>query len=391
MAHQLPKNLVCFSHLRWDFVFQRPQHLMNRFARHCFVYYVEEPTFERGIQSHISVSKKSENLWVCVPCLPEGIEKNLIASEINTLLKSLFVNSESSEYVFWYYTPMALKHSYGFNPVCSVYDCMDELSAFKFAPRELKEMEKQLFDNVDVVFTGGYSLFEAKRRQHNNIHPFPSSIDKQHFLKARGVCTIPEDQAGITGFKIGFYGVLDERFDIELIENIAVQRPEWQIILIGPVVKIDPATLPRHANIHYLGPKSYDELPLYLSEWDVALIPFLLNESTVFISPTKTPEYLAAGKPVVSTAIKDVVSYYGKNNTVHIGTDAEDFISIIDQHILNGTDSTWLERVDHLLAGNCWENTFEDMKQIILAAVNNKKILNAPSELIYEDDHRKSV
>ena len=185
-------------------------------------------------------------------------------------------------------------------------------------------------------------------------------------------------QAQITGQKIGFYGVIDERFDIDLIGEMAAARPEWNIMLIGPVVKIDPATLPRHANIHYLGPKSYEELPRYLSGWDVALVPFLLNDSTKFISPTKTPEYLAAGKPVVSSAIKDVINPYGKQNLVSIANNTAEFIGAIEAY-LNFTDKTeWLSKVDKFLLTNSWDYTCSDMAELMSIAFADRKVLKMP-------------
>lgn len=387
MNNPLPRTLFCFSHLRWDFVYQRPQHLMSRFARNGNVYYVEEPVFYPGIDSSFSVTKKMDGLSVCVPHLPSGLSEEEVATEVNGLLKGLLKELDIPDYFFWYYTPMALKYTQGFTPVYTVYDCMDELSAFKFAPRELKELEQQLFDQSSIVFTGGYSLYEAKRMEHNNIHSFPSSIDKQHFMQAREVCEVPADQVDIKGFKIGFYGVLDERFDTSLIAEIAEQRPEWQIMLIGPVVKIHPASLPEKDNIHYLGPKSYDQLPLYLSGWDVALIPFLLNESTFYISPTKTPEYLAGGKRVVSTAIRDVVSFYGKKGLVGIGIDAQDFISIIDGYASKGTDTEWLQNIDDLLSHNSWEHTFTQMRDLLAASIPAAKVLVFPNELVDENNY----
>jgi len=252
---------------------------------------------------------------------------------------------------------------------------MDELSAFKFAPVELIALEKRLLAKADVVFTGGRSLHEAKQKHHNNIHCFPSSIDKAHFSKARTAKAEPTDQATIKGKKIGFYGVLDERFEIELIREIATREPTWQIILIGPVVKIDEQTLPRNKNIHYLGPKSYSELPAYLSGWDTALIPFSLNDSTRFISPTKTPEYLSAGLPVVSTPIRDVVKTYGVQKLAHIASGSEEFIDSIRLGFKQKSDSAWLNRVDTYLADMSWDNTFSDMvEQMNSVLINNKKI-----------------
>ena len=370
--NRLPKNLLCLSHLRWDFVYQRPQHLLTRFSEFTAVYFLEEPIFVSTDQPYLTFSQRMPNLWVCVPHLPHGLSKAEINEQMKELITVFFVNRETSDFIFWYYTPMALEFSSHIVPGLTVYDCMDELSAFKFAPEELKQLEKMLFNHADVVFTGGYSLYESKKMQHYNIHPFPSSIDKNHFGKARQTDMEPTDQSGISGPKIGFYGVIDERFDSQLIQGIADARPEWNIILIGPVVKIDPATLPKNKNVHYLGSRSYEELPKYLSGWDVALVPFLLNESTRFISPTKTPEYLSGGKPVVSTSIKDVVTPYAKNNLVRIGIDSEDFVEAIDEILAANDKTEWLNSVDKFLNNNSWDITCESMKQTMITTMKSR-------------------
>ncbi|MBC7915044.1 MAG: glycosyltransferase family 1 protein, partial [Pyrinomonadaceae bacterium] len=252
---RVPENLLVFSHLRWDFVFQRPQHLLTRFSTEFNVYFLEEPIHdvEESGESYLSVSKRSDKLWVLVPHLPQGIDKKESLKIQKETLKTFLKNKSLSDFIFWYYTPMALEFSGDYNPDITIYDCMDELSAFKFAPTELIHLEKELLTRADVVFTGGHSLYEAKKHQHQNIHPFPSSIDKAHFGKARKQLEAPADQKDIQGTKFGFYGVIDERFDYELIGQAATLRPDWQFILIGPIVKIDPAILPQNKNIHYLG------------------------------------------------------------------------------------------------------------------------------------------
>ncbi|EOR92947.1 Glycosyltransferase [Arcticibacter svalbardensis MN12-7] len=375
-----PLNILCFSHLRWDFVYQRPQHLLTRFAQNCKVLFFEEPVFDVNEgKSFLSYSQRQVDVWVIVPHLPGGLNKSSITSILTELVDSILSNEKMETFAFWYYTPMALEFTSKYTPALTVYDCMDELSAFKFAPEELKSLEKKLMAKADLVFTGGQSLYEAKKTQHANIYPFPSSIEKEHFASARTLKSEPEDQINIKGPKIGFYGVIDERFDINLIDQIAEARPEWQIILIGPVVKIDPATLPRHANIHYLGSKTYNELPAYLSGWDVSMIPFLLNDSTRFISPTKTPEYLAAGIPVVSTAIRDVVHPYGVNKLVHIGSNASDFIRVIDLELKSKKKSSWLVSVDHFLANNSWDITYSSMHLLIQNAIMSKNKISIAS------------
>jgi glycosyltransferase involved in cell wall biosynthesis len=373
------KSLICFSHLRWDFVFQRPQHLLTRFAENANVYYFEEPVFDANEDAYLALSPRSSSLTVIVPHLREGLSSAAIQATLMALLDKFFQNSELLNWTFWYYTPMALSFTDKYKPKMIIYDCMDELSAFKFAPEELITLERKLMAKADIVFTGGHSLFEAKKQQHSNIYPFPSSIDKAHFAQARKQMAEPADQAAIIGPKIGFYGVIDERFDLELIGNIATLKPDWQIILIGPVVKIDENTLPRNENIHYLGQRSYAELPGYLSGWNMALIPFQLNESTRFISPTKTPEYLSAGIPVVSTPIRDVVKPYGIKKLVHIASTCDEFVEAIEAEFNRENAQEWLKEVDDFLKDVSWDHTCMTMLKHIQGTLNNDKKISIAS------------
>jgi UDP-galactopyranose mutase len=375
----LPTNLLCFSHLRWNFVYQRPQHLLNRFANFFRIYFLEEPIFDSVGSARIVFTRQNDNLYVGVPHLPEGMDELEITGVMTSLVNAFLKDKDLDDFAFWYYSPMAVSFSGKHTPKITIYDCMDELSAFKHAPRELINMEKKLLKNADVVFTGGYSLYEAKKNKHDNIYAFPSSIEKEHFEQARQPISEPEDQISITGPRLGFYGVIDERFDIELIRDIADARPDWQIVLLGPVVKIDHETLPKNKNIHYLGSKSYEDLPTYLSGWDIALIPFAINESTRFISPTKTPEYLAAGIPVVSTPIKDVINPYGNNKLVHIGTNADEFIQAIEKELALTQKNKWLAKVDEFLETNSWDITYQNMLKLIASAVRNKNNISVAS------------
>ena len=363
-------DLICFSHLRWNFVYQRPQHLLSRFSNYTRVFYIEEPIFHNG-PDKLQINEPLKNVFVVVPFIEEGCSEEKVLEKQKTLLNNLISLMEINDYISWYYTPMALTFTQHLQPRLLVYDCMDELSAFKFAPPALKENEKRLMAKADVVFTGGYSIYEAKKHQHHNIYPFPSSIDKEHFAAARCIEVDCEDQKHIPHPRFGFYGVIDERFDIDMIAGAAKAKPDWQFILIGPVVKIDPETLPRFENIHYLGGKTYDELPRYLACWDVAIIPFAMNESTRYISPTKTPEYLAAGKPVISTPIKDVVSPYGDNNLVHIASNAEQFISCGENILSRNDNVAWLRKVDAFLAGNSWDRTWSQMVRHIESKITD--------------------
>lgn len=361
----MPMQLVCFSHLPWKFVYQRPQHLLSRFTKKYTVYYIEECIYTDSKDGY-TLNTTSEHVTVVVPHLNHSTQGSYQqAKRIEIVLKNLFNEHSIQSYIFWYYTPMALSYTHNFNPLVTVYDCMDELSAFKFAPPELKLLEQALFKKADVVFTGGNNLYEAKKTQHTNIHAFPSSIDKAHFKSARDISEEFADQAVIPHPRLGFYGVLDERFDIELIRQAADAQPDWQFVLIGPIIKIDAATLPQNKNIHYLGAKTYDELPSYLSGWDIALIPFAINESTKYISPTKTPEYLAGGKPVISTAIIDVMNPYHELGLVHIVNNAADLVEVATLELSITDKSAWLTKVDAYLSAISWDATWGRMDDLL--------------------------
>ncbi len=366
-------TLVCFSHLRWNFVYQRPQHLLTRCSKLCRVFYVEEPFFSEEAD-HLQL-KFQDNIGIVTPVLAEVYNGKNIDVRIKELLEDLFRSESISKYVFWYYTPMALTFTREFKPALTIFDCMDELSAFKFAPSEMKELEKEMFRKADLVFTGGRNLFAHKRACHHNIYPLPSSIDKEHFARARKLNVDPPDQASIAHPRFGYFGVIDERFDVDLITAVASQKPGWHFIFIGPIVKIDPLSLPKLSNINYLGIKSYEELPYYIAGWDIALIPFARNKSTEFISPTKTPEYLAAGKPVISTSIKDVIDPYGINGFVKIADTPDQFISTAESILSIGMGATWLDGVDDFLAGNSWDSTWTTVLQLITITMDEKKKL----------------
>ncbi len=374
-GHRGGDGVICFSHLRWRFVFQRPQHLMTRFAETRRVVVWEEPlAAEAGAPPSLDRSQEGKVL-VVTPRLPEGLEPDQAMAELGRLLQTFVADTGMQRPVAWYYTPMMLEFSRGVaeNAAAVVYDCMDELAAFKFAPERLKQLERELVGMADVVFTGGYSLYEAKRGWHANIHPFPSSVDRSHFAKARSLsgATEPADQAALPHPRLGFYGVIDERMDMTLVAALADAHPEWSVVMVGPVVKVDPAALPRRPNIHYLGAKGYEALPTYLAGWDVALCPFAINESTRFISPTKTPEYLAGGKPVVSTAIIDVKRHYGELEAVCVADTRAAFIAGCEAalQLAKARTSTWREAVDEALGDLSWDNTFARMAALVDQAV----------------------
>jgi UDP-galactopyranose mutase len=364
-------DVVCFSHLRWDFVFQRPQHLLTRCARDRRVFYIEEPIVTDAVVPRLDTHVRG-SVTVVVPHLPRGSAETHDALQ-RRLLDGLFVQYDINEYLLWYYTPMAMSFTDHLTPIAIVYDCMDELSAFKGAAAELKQREAMLMRRASLVLTGGQSLYEAKRAQHHNIHPFPSSVDVKHFAQARTITVDPPDQAPIAHPRLGFFGVIDERMDLDLLRGVAEARPAWQVVMIGPVVKIDPATLPSCANIHYLGPKTYDQLPSYIAGWDVALLPFARNEATRFISPTKTPEYMAAGKPVVSTSIRDVVRPYGQQELVRIADAVPTFVTACEAALAEDA-SARLTRADAFLRQMSWDGTWNRINVLVETALVSAEV-----------------
>ena len=356
-------TLICFSHLRWNFVFQRPQHLMSRFARDFDVFFWEEP-LDTEAAPYLIAHQDIGGVTILTPHLPITIQGEARTRLLRALLNEALVG-KPGDLVRWFYTPMMLPISQHLNAAFTVYDCMDELSAFKFSPPELPQLEQDLFQAADIVFTGGYSLYEAKSAQHPNVHPFPSAVDIPHFAQAREMH--PMADAPPT---IGFYGVVDERFDSDLLAHVADLRPNIRFEIVGPTVKIDPASLPQRHNILYSGAARYEELPDYLGRWHAAMMPFARNDSTRFISPTKTPEYLAAGRPVVSTAVRDVERSYGQLAGVLIADEAEGFAAACDAALLLAQDRhNWLPQVDAMLAEVSWDRTYSAMLGFVKAGL----------------------
>jgi UDP-galactopyranose mutase len=368
--------LLCLSHLRWDFVYQRPNHLMVRAAKNRRVYFVEEPVLGEG-PARLDLSRR-DGVVVVQPQLPADLSGPTRDAVLGRLVADFVRTHELGRPWLWYYTPMALPWTRRIDASAVIYDCMDELSAFRGAPRELVALERELFSRADVVFTGGRSLYEAKTGQHPNVHAVPSAVEVAHFAGARREGADPADQAAIPRPRIGYYGVIDERLDLQLIADTARLRPDWHIVLVGPVAKLAPEEVPAAANIHRLGLKGYDELPDYLRGWDVAMMPFALNEATRYISPTKTPEYLAGGRPVVSTPVRDVVEPYGRLELVHIADTAETFVQAIERALREDVPSL-LRRADGLLAEMSWDATWARMDGLVRSALAERTPAREPA------------
>ena len=317
----------------------------------------------------MTISQQADGLTVMVPYLPHGTSAKDALKLQRQLLDEFIQRERISNFIAWYYTPMALLFTDHLKPRLTIYDCMDELSAFWGAPPQLLEQEKKLIQRAGMVFTGGYSLYEAKQSRHQHVFAFPSSIDTAHFSSARNPQPDPADQRGLARPRIGFSGVIDERFDYQLLGELARRRPEWQFVMIGPIVKIDQALLPHGANVHYLGMKAYKELPAYFSNWDAAILPFAMNDSTKYISPTKTPEYLAAGLPVVSTPIRDVVRTYGSEDFAQIAGTADEFEAAIETALKGNHPGNW-STIDKFLSENSWKRTWSEMNRLMTAQMS---------------------
>lgn len=390
-------ELICFSHLRWDFVWQRPQHLLSRAARTYRVFYVEEPVFvsSRGggsgqetQKAHLDISERSGDITIVLPVLIEGGAAEENAALLRHLIDGFFSVRRSPSRVLWYYTPAAIEFTLELPADVVVYDNMDELSLFRGASPRLISQEAQLFLKADFVFTGGMSLFNAKRHQHPSVHAFPSSIDVTHYARARDPAAVdaPVDQATIPGPRIGFFGVIDERLDLTLLESLARSCPAFQFIMIGPVVKIDPSILPCEPNLHWLGSKPYADLPQYLAGWDVGFMPFALNDATRYISPTKTLEFLAAGVPLVSAPIADVVTPFQEMGLVAIARTEDEFeahiTALLRRQENRRTFAHWLTQADRYLVTTSWDKTWREMDALLTDVRLKGTTRRTPSEVV---------
>ena len=358
--------VLCFSQLRWDFVYQRPQHLMSRIARDRNVFFIEEPVPCES-EARLAVREVAPNVEVVVPQLRAGHSAPGDAAgeaQLQSLLAQWLRARRIRTPMLWFYTPMSIVLARDIEASLVVYDCMDQLSAFAGAPPQMAAREAELLERADVVFTGGHSLYEAKRLLHPCVYAFPSSVDLPHFAQARRAQADPPDLGPLPpGPRLGFHGVIDERFDGALIADAAAARPHWQWLFVGPVVKISPESLPQAPNIHWLGPRPYAALPSHVGRWDVAIMPFALNEATRYISPTKTPEYLAAGCAVVSTPVTDVVRSWGGSGLVRIAGDAAGFVRAIEDTLAEqpARSAAVCAAADRVLSGLSWDATCRDM------------------------------
>lgn len=372
------QDLICISHLRWDFVWQRPQHLLSRLAKNYRVFFVEEPVTNTEIsEPRLEVFQgRGEHPVTVVRLLHPAKEPYWIGHNdpqtqgtYEQLLAEYFDREGREERIVWLYTPMAAPFVAALKPDLLIYDVMDELSAFKGAPAALREQDRAMLKQADITFTGGVSLYRSRLPYANNIHLFPSGVEIDHFAKAaKGDLARPADMADIPAPILGYFGVVDERMDLPLLARLAEAHREWQVVMLGPVIKISPEELPQAPNLHFLGMKDYQQLPAYLTYFDVALVPFAMNEATRYLSPTKTLEYLAANKPVVSTPIADIVELYGEY--VCIGETPDEFVAHVEESLAeNAAERAEREEgVRKLLQLHTWDYIAGEMQKLIEAA-----------------------
>jgi UDP-galactopyranose mutase len=378
-------DIVVASHLRWSFVWQRPQQLMSRLAQHRRILFVEEPIYtDSAVIEAPRLDQVQENISVLAPRVarPDGdgtpiwSDRQAIADQVRHALQTLRFDQKA----LWFYTPLPEFLLHVVDPDLVVYDVMDELANFRFAPPQLKEQEARLLRRADVVFTGGASLYEAKAPFNHNTHLFASGVDSKHYAKACLAETeVPEVVKSIPGPKATYIGVIDERLDYDIIRQMAEQRPNVQFLMCGPIVKVDPAQLPQAANIHYLGQQAYKDLPRILKGSDICLMPFALNEATKFISPTKTLEYMATHRPIVSTPIRDVERFY--SDIVYLAEDTQEFIRQIDAALDEPASerAARRKREEKILAEHAWDAISDNMEALMQEAYNKKTRLVSTS------------
>ena len=371
-AVNLDAPIIVHSHLRWDFVWQRPQQLLSRFALRNEVLFVEEPIYCDDVADpRLELSLPQPRVHRAVPLLPASFRGAYDASiaEIRELVRRhIAADGPSARPIHWFYTPMPAPAMIGaFDERAVVYDCMDELSKFRFAPRELVDRERYLMAQADVVFTGGYRLWQSKSKYHANVHFFGCGVDVAHFASARSAnLQLPREIAALEKPVIGYYGVIDERIDYDLLGHLAESLPEAALVMVGPVVKVDPSELPQAPNIYWLGQRQYAELPAHVKGFDVCLMPFALNEATEYINPTKTLEYMAAGKPIVSTAVSDVVHNF--TPVVAVAHSPQEFVTAV-RAAIEAPSAELIARGLEQARANSWESIVARMKRIIRDAV----------------------
>ena len=378
---KLDYPIIVHCHLRWDGVWQRPQQFLSRLSQRHRVLFVEGPLLREGFEPPnytLKTGSEYPNVTVMQTSFPSSrfhdgawVDQErfrLLEEVLNGPLKGQFENP-----VQWFYDPMAVPaHIQKLNERAVVYDCMDELSQFKFAPPEIVARERLLLKKADVVFTGGRKMCESKSRYAKNCHFYGCGVDVKHFSQARSAETaVPADiRFGESKVVLGYFGVVDERLDYELIGKLAAAHPNWHIVIIGPTCKVDPAAFPQAPNLHWLGRREYTHLPAYTKGFDVCLMPFAMNEATEFINPTKALEYMATARPIVSTPVPDVLANFG--NVVKIAREHDRFIQLCHREALQ-PDEDAIAKGLSMAEENQWETIVQKLEGHIEDVLQKKR------------------
>lgn len=372
--------IIVHCHLCWDWVWQRPQQFISRLSKRHRILFVETIGPDPQLATPFARFYTPENLpnitvlrlqfpswrWEDGDYV-DRTRREMVQEFLKGPGRGQFDNP-----VQWFYDPMAVPAFHGqMNEILTVYDCMDELSKFKCAPPEIRTREASLLNEAEVVFTGGRKLWESKKLSNDNCHFYGCGVEVDHFARARAAETrVPEDLANIPKPVLGYFGVVDERMDYDLVAKLADANPNWSIAIVGPVMKVDPNSLPKRPNLYWLGQRQYADLPGFCKGFNVCLMPFALNESTEFINPTKALEYMASGREIISTAVPDVISNFSQ--VVKVGYSHDEFIALC-RRAVEQPDTEAVERGLEMASQNTWEMIVSKLESHIEAALHAKR------------------
>lgn len=372
--------IIVHCHLCWDWVWQRPQQFLSRLSQRHKILFVEtigpDPELAAPLARFRQVPE-FPNVTILRMQFPKWRwdDGDYVDTERRHLVQQ-FLEGPGKDFVNpiqWFYDPMAVPGFAGqMGEVLTVYDCMDELSKFRGAPPQIVERELDLLERADLVFTGGRKLFESKSQFHDNCHFYGCGVDVEHFGKARAAqTTVPPEVAKLPQPVLGYFGVIDERMDYELVAHLADARPHWSIVLVGPLTKVDPEILPKAPNLHWLGQRAYADLPALCKGFDLCLMPFALNEATEYINPTKALEYMATGREIISTAVADVVHNFG--SVVKIARTREEFV-LLCESALDQPDAEAIARGLKMAQQNSWDSIVAQLEGHLVEALQRKRI-----------------
>lgn len=384
-SHQR-KRIVCLSSTRWSFLWQRPQQIMSRLcARHDILYV--DPPFPvaeeqvRGISNDESGTLIVKNLQTINDALQifrpleisrfsyPDLDSNELLKMNQELLqcqiqKALFQLGWQHP-LLWLYDPRNVNLVDQLNPCGVIYDCVDSFRSFSWSHPHVSIWEEALVDRADVVLATSRALYQERLRKNRYTFLVPNAADYKHFSPWQGY-EKPADITAISRPRLGFIGAIYEWVDLELLQVIADKSPAWNLVLIGP--KQHGLQLPERSNIHWLGQRGYAELPAYVHSFDVALIPFLVNETTQHANPIKFWEYLAAGKPVVSTLLPEIpdvpgVVWRSENHSMFCNHCAQALELV--QHPLSRNKIITKARA--IAYANSWENRCKRILRILVS------------------------